>query len=180
MQYNGSILFHLKEVLPLENNCPDSSRLTHFSASANTPTYPQELLYNSRDILTSQLALQSQYDELESCFLMKNSPPFCQKILYYIEKYLDSQDYSASPIYDNYPSRATIESMVDVIYMEMKDDAPDTLKSFEMPENNRYTTRSTLYMLIHPLLLNELYKRRMRKYIYTLCCSPPSLGYPSL
>ncbi len=130
------------------------------------------------DILNSELTLQAQYDELETSFLMKNYPPFCQKIHYYINQYLNSQDYATSPIYAVYPSSATVDSMVDIIYMEIRDDSPDTLKEFETSETLRYTRRGVLDLLIRPLLLNELYRRRMRKYIYTLCCSPPMSGYP--
>lgn len=153
----------------MENN-------TDSMQSTDSFTYLKPL-YTPTDILTSELSLQAQYDELESCFLMKNYPPFCQKIHYYIQKYLDSQDYNTSPIYDVYPSSATIDSMADTIYMEIKDDSPDTLKEFETNGNYRYAHRSNLYMLIYPLLLNELYKRRMRKYIYTLCHCPPTSGY---
>jgi hypothetical protein len=142
----------------------------------NNTTDSVATLYNPVDILTSELTLQAQYDELESSFLMKNYPPFCQKIHYYVQKYLDSQDYTTSPIYDVYPSSATIDSMADIIYMEINDDSPDTLKEFETNGNHRYTNRSNLYMLIYPLLLNELYKRRMRKYVYTLCHYPPMSG----
>lgn len=146
----------------MENNAADINATSNFGNS----------LLNARDVLTAELALQKHYDELESYFLMKNYPPFCQRLHYYILKYLDSQDYNTSPIYDMYPSSATIDSMADIIYMEIKDDSPDILKEFKEDENSKYTTRSNLYMLIYPLLLNELYRRRMRKYIYTLCHYP--------
>lgn len=132
---------------------------------------------SSYDILNSELALQAQYDELESRFLMKNYPPFCQKVLHYVEQYLNAQDYNTSPIYAMYPSSETIDNMVDTIYMEIRDDSPDTLNEFERTETPRYTRRGVLDLLIRPLLLNELYRRRMRKYIYTLCCSPYTNGH---
>ncbi|WP_069998930.1 hypothetical protein [Cellulosilyticum sp. I15G10I2] len=154
----------------MENNYTD--------IQVTTTTLPHsDTLNTSMDILNSELALQAQYDELETRFLMKNYPPFCQKIHYYISQYLNSQDYSTSPIYAAYPSSATIDNMADIIYMEIKDDAPDTLKEFETTETLRYTKRGVLDLLIRPLLLNELYRRRMRKYIYTLCSSPPMCGY---
>ncbi len=155
----------------MENNCSDIKKLT--------PSYDRPNAFpNPADILTSQLILQAQYDELESHFLMKNYPPFCQKLHYYIDRYLNSEDYAFSCIYDGYPSSATIDHIVDIIYMEIKDDAPNTFREFDQADNFRYTRRGALDLLIRPLLLNELYKRRMRKFVYTLCHTPPMIGNP--
>lgn len=129
-------------------------------------------------LLGAQMALQKQYDELEDNFLKKHYPPLCQKIQFYVDKYLDSQDYNTSPIYDMYPSSATLDHMVDTIYLEAQDDSPHMMKEFEMVKNVRYVQRNTLYAIIYPLLLNELYRRRMRKYLYTLQYYPPTLGFP--
>lgn len=159
----------------MENNTTDSTQTIDAQTLSDTshPSWKND--GKSADLLTSELMLQIRYDELESCFLMKNYPPFCQKINYYIQKYLDSQDYDTSPIYDMYPSRAALDNMTDIIYLEMTDDSPSILKEIALISNFRYTNRTSLYLLIHPLLLNELYRRRMRKYIYTLCCCPPRI-----
>jgi len=137
-------------------------------------------LENPIHLLNAQMALQSQYDQLECEFLKKNYPPMCQKLQYYIDKYLDSQDYTESPLYAMYPSDATLEHITDMIYLEIKDDCPDTIKEFEAFAATRYTHRNVLYMVIHLLFLNELYRRRMRQYLYTLYAPPTAFPHAQL
>lgn len=133
------------------------------------------------DILASQHALEQQYDILETAFVKRNYPPICQKVQHYVESYLDALDYNSSPIYHTSPCEATIDNMVDSIYMQIKDDYPELFRSHQNGSKARYTERNNdIYMLIYPLLLHELYKRRMKKYVYTLHTIPPSNGYPFL
>lgn len=125
-------------------------------------------------ILASRLALEQQYDIIETAFVKRNYPPLCQKIQRYVEMYLDGQDYNASPIYHTSPSEAFIDNMVDTIYMQIKDDFPELFKSHQNESKSRYSERNNeIYILIYPLLLHELYKRRMKKYICTLHTVPP-------
>ena len=133
------------------------------------------------DLLASKLALEQQYDNLESAFVKRNYPPLCQKVQHYVENYLDAQDYNASPIYHTSHCEASIDNMADIIYMQIKDDFPELFRAHESDSKARYTERSNdFYMLIYPLLLHELYKRRMKKYVYTLNAIPPSNGNPLL
>lgn len=133
---------------------------------------------NSLDILHAQMTLQQQYDMLETAFMQKNLPPICQKIQFYVEKYLNNHEYPNSYIYDIYPSTASLYQMADTIYMELCDDNLDTYTQSDRYPQNHYAKRDLLYTMIFPLLLNELYKKRMRKYLSTLYDYPPYASHP--
>lgn len=120
------------------------------------------------DALSAQMYLQKQYDDLENNFLKKNYPPLCQKIQYYVDKYLDEEDYANSPIYDMYPSATTIDNMADRIYMALKDDSAFMQADTYSHRGSRYPNRTENHTLIYPVLLSELYRRRMRKYLSTI------------
>ena len=111
--------------------------------------------------------MSKNHDDMEVAYLNKMYPPVCQKIQKYIEAELNQYDHKLSPIYEMYPSTETIEHMANCIYTDMKAAMPSLIKGFECNlDNTRSPIGGSFYTLIYTLLLNELYRKRMRRRLY--------------
>lgn len=105
------------------------------------------------------------YNDMEIAYLKKLYPPVCQKIQTYIENELNQYDHDLSPIYEMYPATETINHMANCIYNNMKGDLPNVIKAYEYNRNTRSPMGGSFYTLVYALLLNELYRKRMRRYL---------------
>lgn len=105
-------------------------------------------------------------DDMEVAYIKKMYPPLCQKIQKYIESELQQYDHDLSPIYEMYPSKDTINHMANCIYTDMKATMGGLIKEFEGNSSSRSPIGGSFYTLIYALLLNELYRKRMRKRLY--------------
>lgn len=106
------------------------------------------------------------HDEMEVAYLNKMYPPLCQKIQKYVEAELNQYDHDLSPIYEMYPSPDTITHMVNSIYTDMKASMGSLINEFEGNQCARSPMSGAFYTLTYVLLLNELYRKRMRRRLY--------------
>lgn len=105
-------------------------------------------------------------DSMEDAYIKKMYPPICKKIQKYVDAELNQYDHDLSPIYEMYPSTETIDYMANCIYTDMKADFNNLIIEFEGNPNTRSPIGGSFYTLIYALLLNELYRKRMRRRIY--------------
>ena len=106
------------------------------------------------------------HNDMEIAYLKKMYPPVCQKIQKYIDSELSQYDHDLSPIYEMYPATGTIDHMANCIYNNMKGDLPNVIKEYECNRNTRAPIGGSFYTLVYALLLNELYRKRMRRHFY--------------
>lgn len=104
------------------------------------------------------------HNDMEIAYLKKMYPPVCQKIQRYVDNELNQYDHELSPIYEMYPSSKSIDYIANCIYTRMKGEMPNMIKDFECNQNMRSPIGGSFYTLIYALLLNELYRKRMRKF----------------
>ena len=112
------------------------------------------------------------YNDMEVVYLKKMYPPVCQKIQMYIDSELNQYDHDLSPIYEMYPAEEGITHMVNCVYNNMKGDLPNLIKDFECNRDTRAPMGGSFYTLIYALLINELYRKRMRRRFYPTYSSP--------
>ena len=105
-------------------------------------------------------------DDMEVAYIKKMYPPLCQKIQRYVEREINQYDHELSPIYEMYPASETIDYMANCIYTNMKADMDNLIKEFEGNASKRSPAGGSFYTLIYVLLLNELYRKRMRRRLY--------------
>ncbi len=110
--------------------------------------------------------MSKNQDDMEVAYIKKMYPPLCQKIQKYVESELDQYDHDLSPIYEMYPSTETIDHMVNCIYTDLKANMGNLIKEFECAHNSRSPMGGSFYTLVYVMLLNELYRKRMRKRLY--------------
>lgn len=105
-------------------------------------------------------------DDMEVTYIKKMYPPLCQKIQNHIENELCQYDHDLSPIYEMYPASETIHYMANCIYTDMKANYSNLIKEFEGRLDTRSPMGGSFYTLVYVLLLNELYRKRMRNRLY--------------
>ena len=110
--------------------------------------------------------MSKNQDDMEVAYMKKMYPPLCQKIQKYVEAELNQYDHDLSPIYEMYPSTETINHMANCIYTDMKASMGNLIKQFEGHPNTRSPIGGSFYTLVYALLLNELYRKRMRRRLY--------------
>ena len=110
--------------------------------------------------------LSKNQDDMEVAYIKKMYPPLCKKIQTYVEGELNQYDHDLSPIYEMYPSPQTIQHMANCIYTNMKADMATLIKEFEGNPNLRSPMGGSFYTLVYVMLLNELYRKRMRRRLY--------------
>ena len=110
--------------------------------------------------------MSKHQDDMEVAYIKKMYPPLCQKIQKYVECELDQYDHELSPIYEMYPSKETINHMANCIYTDMKANMGNLIKEFENNSDARSPMGGSFYTLVYALLLNELYRKRMRRRLY--------------
>lgn len=116
--------------------------------------------------------MSKAHDDMEVAYLKKMYPPLCQKIQKYIESELNQYDHDLSPIYEMYPASETIDHMANCIYTDMKADLGSMINEYEGGTNTRAPIGGSFYTLVYALLLNELYRKRMRRRLYPTYPSP--------
>lgn len=109
--------------------------------------------------------MSKNQDDMEVAYIKKMYSPLCQKIQKYVESELQEYDHELSPIYEMYPSAETINYMTNCIYTDMKAAMGNLIQEFES-NPSRSPMGGSFYTLIHILLLNELYRKRMRRRLY--------------
>lgn len=112
------------------------------------------------------------HNDMEIAYIKKMYPPVCQKIQKYIDSELNQYDHDLSPIYEMYPATGTIDHMANCIYNNMKGDLPNVIKEYECNRDMRAPIGGSFYTLVYALLLNELYRKRMRRHL------TPTYSYP--
>ena len=137
------------------NMCMEAMPMPAVSPSYNTMHTPNP----SSDMSKNQ-------DDMEIAYIKKMYPPLCQKIQKYVESELDQYDHDLSPIYEMYPASETIDHMANCIYTDMKADMANLIKEFEGNNCSRAPIGGSFYTLIYAILLNELYRKRMRRRLY--------------
>jgi len=110
--------------------------------------------------------MSKAHDDMEVAYIKKMYPPLCQKIQKYVACELNQYDHDLSPIYEMYPSSETINHMANCIYTDMKADMGNLIKEFEGNSCTRSQIGGSFYTLVYALLLNELYRKRMRRRLY--------------
>ena len=105
-------------------------------------------------------------DDMEVTYIKKMYPPLCKKVQKYIDCELNQYDHDLSPIYEMYPSSQTIDHIANCIYTDMKADMCNLIKEFEGNPNTRLPIGGSFYTLVYVMLLNELYRKRMRRRLY--------------
>ena len=110
--------------------------------------------------------MSKNHDDMEVAYIKKMYPPLCKKIQRYVEAELHQYDHDLSPIYEMYPSTETINHMANCIYTDMKASMGNLIREFEGNPSTRSPMGGSFYTLVYALLLNELYRKRMRRRLY--------------
>lgn len=159
------------EMQPVPQTDPDTTCIyPNMNIQANPPTQgPMPYMYGNMcpyymmGMHNQMLAqdpscdMSKTQDDMEVAYIKKMYPPVCQKIQHYVDKEIRQYDHDLSPIYEMYPARETIDYMANCIYTNMKADMSNLIRQFQ---------GDSFYTLIYVLLLNELYRKRMRRRLY--------------
>ena len=135
------------------------------------PAMPYQML----DDMNEQMPMTDMgqcHNDMEIAYIKKMYPPVCQKIQKYIDSELNQYDHDLSPIYEMYPAAETIAHMANCVYTNMKGDLPNVIRDFECNKDMRSPIGGSFYTLVYALLLNELYRKRMRRHFYPTYSSP--------
>ncbi len=144
--------------------CHQCTQCMHYNNCMQVPSMPCSPSYNK--VPDPYCDMSKNNDDMEVAYLKKMYSPVCQKIQKYVEAELNQYDHDLSPIYEMYPSTETIDHMANSIYTDMKAAMPSLIKGFECNTNTRSPIGGSFYTLIYALLLNELYRKRMRRRLY--------------
>ena len=135
------------------------------------PAMPYQML----DDMNEQMPMTDMgqcHNDMEIAYIKKMYPPVCQKIQKYIDSELNQYDHDLSPIYEMYPAAETIAHMANCVYINMKGDLPNVIRDFECNKDMRSPIGGSFYTLVYALLLNELYRKRMRRHFSPTYSSP--------
>lgn len=146
------------------NKCMQPMPMPPMPAPMPLPAIPT--LYPNIPAPSPSCDMYKAHDDMEVAYIKKMYPPLCQKIQKYVECEINQYDHDLSPIYEMYPSTETIDHMANCIYTDMKADMSNLIKEFEGNPRSPAPMGGSFYTLVYALLLNELYRKRMRKRLY--------------
>ncbi len=124
------------------------------------------------DMDTDDEYMNDEYFESDRNYMKSLYPETSKRIQKLVDDECDKMEYDGSMMYEEYPSKETIEKIVDKIYMIMeKDNNPAFMQEIQAQEND---LQSQQYLIpagggwlrdsIQVLLLNELFGRRRRRF----------------